>query len=647
MIFSKNFKRVLLTVGIFITGFTMCMPPVYGAQTLTKSSIEVYSDKVFKENMEKYKIPGAVITVVKDGKIILSKGYGYSDLTNKEKVTPSQTMFRIASVTKLFTATAAMQLVDDGKVVLDKPINEYLQGFKLPQDYKTPITLKHLLTHTSGLDDTVIGDLAKKPTEVKSLTEFYKGYRWKSVREPGTIIQYNNRGMGAVGAIIEQRTGMSCKMYMQQNIFNPLKMQHTSLALDDKNLSKAYTYNVLNKKIKEEKLVGYFNVYPVGGILSTSEDMAHFMMAHLNRGIFEENTLLSPENTQNMQARQAGFNKNLPGNTYGFHELYLEDMRILEHSGYSPDGFLTELALIPKQNIGIFIAVNQGSNNTLPQDYLSLFAKHYFPSSNAVKVQPKIDKSTAKQVEGMYRSSDYSQTDLCKGDLIGAGKDVAVKANVDGSVIVTETVTNYFDLKRRVISWKGIEIEPYTYKNTEKNEYIAFKENSQGKVSYMSKSSDSSMAAYERIRWYDTDKFQTSLFCILLILAFIEVLIWLIILLIQGIKYILKKKQNTGETKWGQNLAGIIPLLNLGFYIISLYTWGARMHYGVPFDVKLDLIMLLIATLLTPVLGVLSITYWKNRVGKAWVRINISLTVFIAIAFIWFNHYWNFIGFNY
>ena len=114
--------------------------------------MEAFLDKLLGREMEKHHIAGAAVSVVKDGKLFFAKGYGYADLENGIPVDPEQTIFRIGSVAKLFTWTAVMQLVEQGKLDLDADINTYLD-FRIPDTYPQPITLKHLLTHTSGFED--------------------------------------------------------------------------------------------------------------------------------------------------------------------------------------------------------------------------------------------------------------------------------------------------------------------------------------------------------------------------------------------------------------------------------------------------------------------------------------------------------------
>jgi CubicO group peptidase (beta-lactamase class C family) len=117
-----------------------------------RAELEAFLDELLGRQMEKHHIAGAAVSVVKDGKLFVAKGYGYADLENKIPVDPEQTVFRIGSAGKLFTWTAVMQLVEQGKLDLDANINTYLD-FHIPDTYPQPITLKHLLTHTAGFED--------------------------------------------------------------------------------------------------------------------------------------------------------------------------------------------------------------------------------------------------------------------------------------------------------------------------------------------------------------------------------------------------------------------------------------------------------------------------------------------------------------
>ena len=129
------------------------------------AELEAFLDDLLRRKMEEYHIAGAAIAVVKDGKLFFAKGYGYADLEKRIPVDPEQTIFRIGSVGKLFTWTAVMQLVEQGKLDLDADINTYLD-FRIPDTYPQPITLKHLMTHTSGFEDRWLESVVSDASEL-------------------------------------------------------------------------------------------------------------------------------------------------------------------------------------------------------------------------------------------------------------------------------------------------------------------------------------------------------------------------------------------------------------------------------------------------------------------------------------------------
>lgn len=145
-----------------------------------------YVDGIMEKDMNRLQIPGAVISIVKDGKIILAKGYGSSNLEEAAPVNPTTSMFRIASTTKLFTWTAVMQMVEQGKIDLDTDINTYLKSVKIPVTYPEPITMRHLMTHTAGFEEGGVGyqittDPAKLPG---SISETLNKHMLARVRPP-------------------------------------------------------------------------------------------------------------------------------------------------------------------------------------------------------------------------------------------------------------------------------------------------------------------------------------------------------------------------------------------------------------------------------------------------------------------------------
>ncbi len=166
-------------------------------------TLQLFFDKLIPLQMEKYHVPGATIVVVKNGVITFAKGYGFSRLDERVAVDPAKSLFRIASITKLFTWTAVMQLVEKGKLDLGADVNTYLTEFQLPATYPEPITLAHLMAHAAGFEDRgLIGSLARTPDKVIPLAKYLAENMPARVRPPGCVSASSNSGGVLAGHIV-------------------------------------------------------------------------------------------------------------------------------------------------------------------------------------------------------------------------------------------------------------------------------------------------------------------------------------------------------------------------------------------------------------------------------------------------------------
>ncbi len=154
--------------------------PAVGIRPLTKADLEPWLDGFLPYALQRSDVAGAVVVVVKDGAILLEKGYGYADVAERKPVDPERTLFRAGSVSKLFTWTAVMQLVEQGKLALDTDINTYLD-FKIPPREGKPITLRNLMTHTPGFDEIQRALFVTDPEDMPSLEQALK--RWIPPRD--------------------------------------------------------------------------------------------------------------------------------------------------------------------------------------------------------------------------------------------------------------------------------------------------------------------------------------------------------------------------------------------------------------------------------------------------------------------------------
>lgn len=334
---------------------------------LDPKEIRQWADSIFEPSFQEHRFSGAAIVIVQDGKIILSRSYGYADLAAKKPIDPDKTRFQIASVTKTFTGTALAQLMDRGLIEsLDDPANKYLKRVHLPQGFGKDVTLRHLLTHQSGFDETSFEMfLTDRKVPVPVSGDEIARHMPPIIREPGTLSVYSNFGLSVIGWVVEDVSGLSLDEYFKRHIFSPLSMTHSLLDLrnhNDPELARPYGYYP-NGELKPGQPVGGHPMYAgAGDIQSSMHDMARYMMAHLARGRGDGPHLMSPDMYEMMHARHAGNHPAVKGHGMAFTVGTWNGERTISHGGHLP-GFMSEMLLLPDSNIGVFTVVMIGDAN--------------------------------------------------------------------------------------------------------------------------------------------------------------------------------------------------------------------------------------------------------------------------------------------
>ena len=351
-------------------------------KALTSESAEAFLDTFFDSAEAKAQYVGASVVVVKDGKVLAEKGYGYADQESKTPVDPKSTAFRVASVSKTFTAAAVMQLVEQGNVDLQADFQSYVKGLEFDNPFDKPVTVENLLTHTTGFEirDPQQEDIHADFDKTVSMEDYAQQHMPPVVREPGSAYMYDNFSFLLLGMIVENVSGEPFETYMQQHIFKPLGMDNSSF--------------VLNDKFKDQLATGYDAVHnpldlytlsptpmPQGGMLSTAEDIGNFMIAFLNDGVKDNERILKETTVKSMEQYRSSIHPVLPDTTYGFEAAFQ-----LPGAGSSPAiitkagdliGFSSYLFLIPEQNTGVFLTYNQ--SGALRNLFYPAFIQTFFP----------------------------------------------------------------------------------------------------------------------------------------------------------------------------------------------------------------------------------------------------------------------------
>jgi CubicO group peptidase (beta-lactamase class C family) len=309
---------------------------------------------------------GLAVGVVRNGRLELFSGHGLADIASNTPVT-QDTVFRIGSITKTFTAIAVLQLSERGLVDLDAPVNDYLRAYRLLPAKTThrPATVRQLLTHTAGLPQLVhpwraykpiLGETVRFGQQLPTLAEFYRG-GLHLVAEPGTRCAYSNHGFATLGQLVQDVTGTPLDQYLREHVFEPLGMDDTDLLRSKRVRSRLATGYRLGSD--GPHLVGDCDVICVGAgsIYSTISDMARYVAALLGGGTGEHGSILKPETLASMFAPHYRPDPRLPGIGLAFFRDEAGGHLVVEHEGLVP-GFSSQLSVAPDDGVGVLAFTN-------------------------------------------------------------------------------------------------------------------------------------------------------------------------------------------------------------------------------------------------------------------------------------------------
>lgn len=467
-------------------------PPSDGAATLTKTDVDAWLDGFMPFALARNDIAGAVVIVVKNDQVLAQKGYGYADVAQRKRVDPATTLFRPGSVSKLFTWTAVMQLVERGQLDLDRDVNAYLD-FKIPPLDGKPITLRNIMTHTTGFEESVRYLIAKDPKGLLPLGEYAKNALPNRVFAPGTMPAYSNYATALAGHIVARKSGMSFDDYVDRNIFKPIAMNHSSFrqplpAALKSNMSLGYP--VASGEARPFEIV---IPAPAGSLSSSGADMAKFMMAHLANG----RGLLKPETAKLMHATQFKTIPPLNGMALGFYEQSMNGRRTIGHGG-DTELFHSDLWLVPSKQIGVFVSINSGgtpgASFAVRRALFDQFGDRYLPGAlGNTRVDAATARKHAKEMVGSYTSSRGIFTNFLRIlDFVGQAK-----IGLDGKGnLVTQAVPGLANESR---TW--VEIAPYVWRDANSGERLAAKLKN-GRVVRWSFDIVSPFTVYNRTPWY-------------------------------------------------------------------------------------------------------------------------------------------------
>jgi CubicO group peptidase (beta-lactamase class C family) len=412
-------------------------PPV--AHTLDGPDLNAWLDGFMKQALATGDIAGAVVVVVKDGQVLIERGFGVSDVATRDPVDPAMTLFRVGSVSKLFTWTAVMQQVETGKLSLDADINGYLD-FTIPPREGRPITLRNLMTHTGGFEEHVKNIIAPGPQDLRPLGDYLKAWVPARIFAPGEVPAYSNYGAALAGYIVERVSGEPFNSYIVRHIFQPLGMSSASFAQPlpqslAARLSKSYF--VASGPAHPFELI---SAWPAGSLSVTGADMAKFMIAHLDGGRFGSVRILGEETSRQMHAPAFAATPPLPGMALGFYHEDRNGHEIIGHGG-DTQTFHSDLHLFLNDGTGLFLSFNSLGVNGYAHIARALlfqeFADRYF-GAHANSQPPTLAGagSDAAVAAGTYVASRRNDTSFLR--LLYSMGETRVASDENGVLTVSD-----------------------------------------------------------------------------------------------------------------------------------------------------------------------------------------------------------------
>ncbi len=419
------------------------------AHSLDEADLTAFFDGILPLQLERSDIAGATVLVMKDGNVLLQKGYGYADVKSKKLVDPTSTIFRLASISKLFTWVSVMQLEEQGKLNLDTDVNQYLD-FPIRPAFNKPITLRNLMTHTAGFEETLDEIIITNPKQAVSLRDYLIANQPMRIYPPGEIPAYSNYGVGLASYIVQRTSGEPFEQYVQEHIFGPLGMTHSSF------------YQPLQKPLVELPSEGYrsnttkppvgfeiFNPVGAGGISSSAADMGRFGQALLNGGELDGKRILKPETLALMWTPQFRASDQLPPICMGFYQDWRNHLHWIGHEG-DLIAFHSLFFVEPTQKIVLFVSYNSAGGGSEPRpEIINFFSDRYFPGAPDVQYL-KTPAKDLKSIEGTYQATRRDDTTKFKLSTLFSQRSVSV--DKDGVL----AINGVKDLRGHPIKFKSI-----------------------------------------------------------------------------------------------------------------------------------------------------------------------------------------------
>jgi len=611
-----------------------------GVHEMSAADVESFLDGLVPLQLKQSDIAGATISVVKDGKVLFAKGYGYADVQKKQPVSPQDTLFRPGSISKLFTWTAIMQLFEQGKLDLDRDVNDYLD-FKIPDAFGKPITLKNIMTHTPGFEEQV-KDLFTTTPVSPNLGDYLKKHIPGRIYPPGTVPAYSNYATSLAGYIVQRVSGRPFEDYIAENIFKPLRMTHSTFAQplpSDLAPLMSGGYRLGSDPSQSFEII---NPFPAGSLSSSASDMAQFMLAHLQDGQFNGAQILKPETARLMHSRLFGLDPAANAMCYGFYEESRNGQRIIGHGG-DTIYFHSDLHLLLDQKVGFFVSYNSAGSSAglggAPRSTLwDAFLDRYYPYTVSAAGFDGA-KDAARAVAGTYTLSRRSENSFLKTtSLLGQ----AVVAPVGDGDIEVSLLTG---ANGKTKHWQAI--NPTTFLERDGQDKLIFKPDQNGQMEMIL---PYPFFVGQRVGLLQNGKLLLTVLCVSLLLMLVTLILWPVAWFVR--RHFDRRLDLMPPEKWLRLGVRLVFILNLIFIaaFLALVTYGLTHlqilgEQGTKWFYLIQFIGVL-GALGTIVALVNAVFAWMSKRRTIWGKLRATALLLACLGLLWFSFAGNLLHFS-
>lgn len=599
---------------------------------MTAADVAAFLDGLVPYQLDREDIAGAVIAIVKDGQVLFAKGYGYADTTKKLPVTV-ETLFRPGSISKLFTWTAVMQLVEQQKLDLDRDLNQYID-FNIPATFGKPLTLRHLMTHTPGFEEAVKDLFVRDERGLQPLRDYLVAHLPKQIFPPGTTPAYSNYGTALAGYIVERTSGVPFNEYIERFIFTPLGMTHCTFRQPLPESLRPLMSAGYARASAGPKPFEYVAAFPAGSSAVSAMDMTRFMLAHLQGGEYNGARILSAETARLMHARHFGLHPEMNGMALGFYEESRNGHRIIGHGGDTVY-FHSDLHLVPDARLGVYMSYNSaGKREASPREALwTKFLDRYLPeppSASRAASTPTAD--SGREVAGYYVASRRADTTV-----------IAFTNGIDQSRVYTNadgTISTSFARGPDGEPKKFRAIGPLMFKDVDGSDRLAFQRDPTGRLTIVA---PFPALQFQRTSGVAALTFNAVAMVYSLGISALALLLWPIAALVRW--HYGRKLDIPAEHRRLRLIVRLVCALNLAAVTSAVYLGTLQATPGA-FSAPLDpMLRLMQAFALLGAIGALAAIAHAVRTVRSrswwWLKVQESGIALACVAFTWFVIYWH------